>query len=264
MPPSSPLPLRYITSLVAQQIDDILMSPFRGGFTLDQLVELAGQACAQALARTFPLSRGKEDGGKTFRKVLVAAGPGNQGLDGLVAARHLAHFGYQTVVYLPKPGSKPLSAALLKQVQNLDLPVVSSLEDFEKELERADCVLDALFGFNFRPPLREPFTAVLPLLSRTKVPILSVDIPSGWDVSLGPLPSSVTSFPALRPYALISLTAPKEGARFFGGGKHWLGGRFIPPAMDTQFELNLPAYPAIDGIVEIEALGEKQPKEDLI
>lgn len=65
------------------------MSPFRGGFTLDQLVELAGQACAQALARTFPLSRGKEDGGKTFRKVLVAAGPGNQGLDGLVAARHL-------------------------------------------------------------------------------------------------------------------------------------------------------------------------------
>lgn len=35
-------------------------------------------------------------------------------------------------------------------------------------------------------------------------------------------------------------------------------------AMDNQFELNLPAYPAIDGIVEIEALGEKQPKEDLI
>jgi len=45
-----------------------------------------------------------------------------------------------------QPGSKPLSFALLKQVQNLSLPVFSSLEDFEKELGRADCVLDALFG----------------------------------------------------------------------------------------------------------------------
>ena len=60
----------------------------KGAFSLDQLMELAGLACATAVGRTFPLS--------SHPRVLVACGPGNQGGDGLVAARHLCTFTFRT------------------------------------------------------------------------------------------------------------------------------------------------------------------------
>jgi NAD(P)H-hydrate epimerase len=52
-----------------------------GAFSVDQLMELAGLACAQVLARVYDKER--------YPRVLVCCGPGNQGGDGLVAARHL-------------------------------------------------------------------------------------------------------------------------------------------------------------------------------
>jgi NAD(P)H-hydrate repair Nnr-like enzyme with NAD(P)H-hydrate epimerase domain len=56
------------------------------GFSIDQLMELAGLSVAASLADVYPPD--------TLLRVLVLAGPGNNGGDGLVAARHLAHWGY--------------------------------------------------------------------------------------------------------------------------------------------------------------------------
>ncbi|KAF8626885.1 hypothetical protein AX15_004645, partial [Amanita polypyramis BW_CC] len=72
--------MRYLTAKLAQQIDEELMST-AGAFSLDQLMELAGLACAQALAKVYNREK--------YPRVLVCCGPGNQGGDGLVAARHL-------------------------------------------------------------------------------------------------------------------------------------------------------------------------------
>jgi len=47
------------------------------------------------------------------------------------------------------------------------------------------------------------------------------------------------------------LTAPKEGVKSFQG-RHFLGGRFVPPDMDKKFELNLPPYHGIDQVVELQ------------
>ena len=67
----------------AQQLDEELMGPL--GFSVDQLMELAGLSVASAASTEYPPS--------THPRVLVVAGPGNNGGDGLVAARHLHHFG---------------------------------------------------------------------------------------------------------------------------------------------------------------------------
>jgi NAD(P)H-hydrate epimerase len=72
-----------------------------GAFSLDQLMELAGLACAQALATAYPLKKSVADT-PSNRRVLVCCGPGNQGGDGLVAARHLSMFGYSPTIFLPK------------------------------------------------------------------------------------------------------------------------------------------------------------------
>ncbi len=73
----------------AISLDEELMGPL--GFSVDQLMELAGLSVASAVLAEFPPS--------THRRVLVIAGPGNNGGDGLVAARHLYHFGYQVEVW---------------------------------------------------------------------------------------------------------------------------------------------------------------------
>lgn len=69
-------------------IDDELMGPL--GFSIFQLMELAGLSVASAIATEYPKEK--------FMRVLVLAGPGNNGGDGLVAARHLSHFGYDVKV----------------------------------------------------------------------------------------------------------------------------------------------------------------------
>lgn len=80
-------------------IDEELMGPL--GFSVDQLMELAGLSVACSITSEYPAA--------THKRVLVIAGPGNNGGDGLVAARHLFHFGYSVQVCLPVSTPGPLS-----------------------------------------------------------------------------------------------------------------------------------------------------------
>ncbi|KAF9053064.1 YjeF N-terminal domain-containing protein [Panaeolus papilionaceus] len=231
--------LRFLTSKLAQQIDEELMS-VAGAYSIDQLMELAGLACAQTLSEVYH----KE----TYPRVLVCCGPGNQGGDGLVAARHLGMFGYKPTVYMPKPGSKDIYKRLEKQCQNMDIPIIppsNDVAELRKALHDSDVILDAIFGFSFKPPIRQPFDQVLSLLNESRLPMVSVDIPSGWDVECGN-----DSGVGLIPDVLISLTAPKLGVKDFMG-RHFLGGRFVPKYLEDKYELNLPQYPGSSQIVEL-------------
>ncbi|KAF7303794.1 NAD(P)H-hydrate epimerase [Mycena indigotica] len=247
--------LRYLSARLAQQIDDELMNA-AGAFSLDQvltqytqpspyltlkLMELAGLACAQTLSTVYPDN-------KRFNRVLVCCGPGNQGGDGLVAARHLAMFGYKPSIYMPKPGSKDIYQRLHTQCKNLDIP---TLDDLPAALKTSDVILDAIFGFSFKGPIRAPFDTALPLISSSGLPIVSVDIPSGWDVEAGN-----NAGVGLDPDVLISLTAPKEGVKSFRG-RHFLGGRFVPKALVERHQLNLPTYPGHAQVVDITEISQK-------
>ncbi|KAI8057690.1 YjeF N-terminal domain-containing protein [Syncephalis plumigaleata] len=230
--------LRYLTQQLAQQIDTELMNPEIGGFAVEQLMELAGLSVAQSIAKEYAT--------KQYPRVLVCCGPGNNGGDGLVCARHLVHFGYQPVVYYPKPGRHQLFQQLVRQCRNLSIPIADDAP--QRMVNEADIIVDSVFGFSFNGSVREPFTQVINLFRTTKLPIVSVDIPSGWDVEQGCRSLGDQTF---QPDMLVSLTAPKQGARTFQGRFHYLGGRFIPPEMAKQYELNLPDYPGTDQCVRL-------------
>jgi hypothetical protein len=50
---------------------------------------------------------------------------------------------------------------------------------------------------------------------------------------------------------LVSLTAPKLAAKTFMGPHHYLGGRFVPPAIAAKYALTLPPYPGTAQCVRI-------------
>ncbi len=95
---------------------------------------------------------------------------------------------------------------------------------------------------------RPDFAEVLKRLSQTSIPVASIDIPSGWNVETGPEPGPG----AIHPDTLISLTAPKLCSAKFSGKHHFLGGRFVPKAMEAKYKLNLPKYPGLESCVRLE------------
>lgn len=68
---------------------------------------------------------------------------------------------------------------LQTQCNNMEIPTINSERDLETSLANSDVILDAIFGFSFQPPIRAPFDTALQLISSSKLPIVSVDVPSG-------------------------------------------------------------------------------------
>lgn len=92
---------KTLSAKAAAQLDKELMST--GAFSIDQLMELAGLAVAKAIYKQYPPQKPT----LPLQKVLVLVGPGNNGGDGLVAARHLKTWGaYEPIIYYPKKSTK--------------------------------------------------------------------------------------------------------------------------------------------------------------
>ncbi|CAN8100503.1 unnamed protein product [Discula destructiva] len=233
--------LKFLGAKAAAALDKELMSS--GAFSIDQLMELAGLSVSQAVYRVQPPSKG--------RRVLVACGPGNNGGDGLVAARHLFQYGYRPTIYYPKRSKNELYHRLAKQLEDLD---IAFTDDFPAAMESTDHIVDAVFGFSFSGEVREPFPAVIQAMEETKLPVTSVDAPSSWNIEDGPPKQGLGS--TFQPAALISLTAPKPLVKFFNG-RHFIGGRFVSPAIAKKYDFDVPEYQGIDQIVEVGTDGQK-------
>ncbi|KAI6085239.1 YjeF N-terminal domain-like protein [Hypoxylon rubiginosum] len=232
---------KTLSSKAAAALDKELMST--GAFSIDQLMELAGLSVSQVVYRVHPPNKGN--------RVLVACGPGNNGGDGLVAARHLRHYGYQPTIYYPKQSKNELYQRLAKQLEDLDVPFV---DDFPTAINSTDHIVDAVFGFSFSGEVREPFPAVIRAMEETKLPVTSVDAPSSWNIETGPPESGLGS--KFNPEFLISLTAPKPLVKHFKG-RHFVGGRFVSPAIAKKYDFEIPEYQGIDQIVEVGPGGQR-------
>lgn len=238
--------VKFLSQKEAQGIDEELFSEY--AYSVDQLMELAGHSCAVAFTKAYPrVSLERNEGA-----VLVICGPGNNGGDGLVCARHLRLFGYNPTVFYPKRTNKQLYQNLTKQCQKMDIPFLSFLPSEPQLVANAyNVIVDALFGFSFKGPVRPEFSSIIDIMMKSQLPILSIDVPSGWDVENGD-PNGI------QPEVLVSLTAPKLCARLFTGKHHFLGGRFVPPELATKYELNLPPYPGTEPVLELPVPGADQ------
>jgi hydroxyethylthiazole kinase-like uncharacterized protein yjeF len=161
-----------------------------GGMTTETLMEAAGRAVARAIQARFRPCR-----------VLVLAGPGNNGGDGYVAARYLEQAGWPVAIAALAPPS-PGSAAAVAAARWRGLMVPFS----EHEAARAGLLVDALFGAGLTRPLAP---SVIEVLQAVHAPMVAVDVPSGLDGATGqvlgfaPQAALTISFFRLKPAHLL-------------------------------------------------------------
>ena len=171
-------------------------------------MERAGLAVAHAAADLA--------GGAYGRRAVVVCGKGNNGGDGLVAARHLAAWGMGVaVLLLPDPSTlrEPAAANFHRLGRVRTLPFSESA--LTRELGRADVAIDGIFGTGFRGLADGQQAAAIDILNKSRVPVVAVDIPSGVEADTGMVRGS-----AVRAAATVTFGAPKIGALLFPGAAH--------------------------------------------
>jgi len=183
------------------------------GVSGERLMEHAGSAVGAA-ARALAAVAGRSDVGP----VLVLAGPGNNGGDGLVAARWLARAGIDSVVVLVGSAPRPTTPDAernwdrldaLDRVRRIHASAARDLHILERGIERTAVVIDALLGTGVWGVLREPIRSAVELCRKARaagVPVLAVDTPTGVDLSSGELTD-----PVVRADVTVTFHRPKTG-----------------------------------------------------
>ena len=216
----------YINAETSANVDKELMGAYN--YSIDQLMEIAGLTVAKVVNQEFIKSTKN-------CKILTLCGPGNNGGDGLVASRYLKEFGNEVdILYQKKNTKNALYTRLITQCENYEIKISEKIydnkEDYEKIFKNYDIIVDALFGFSFKGEIRQPFKTIIEAMKKFENKIISVDIPSGFDIDKGNI------FDTFIPKGLISLTLPKLCSKTFKG-EHFLGGRFVPKKLFEKFNI---------------------------
>ncbi|MDJ0270477.1 MAG: NAD(P)H-hydrate epimerase [Aigarchaeota archaeon] len=198
------------------------------------LMENAGAAVCRTVVERAHGVEGK--------RILVLCGSGNNGGDGMAAARHLASLGAQiTIILLSTPDKIKTEEARTnyKAVANMPLSIrlitVKSAEELEEHsnlFQEADVVIDAMLGTGVRGKLSDVFARAIKLSNETNALRVAVDVPTGLDPDTGAgdiifEPHVIVTFHAYKPalhnmsekVVLSSIGIPPEAEMLAGPGQ---------------------------------------------
>jgi ADP-dependent NAD(P)H-hydrate dehydratase / NAD(P)H-hydrate epimerase len=214
--------------VTVEQMRELERRSEEAGVSTATLMENAGLAVAQEVWMLL--------GSLDERRILALCGPGNNGGDGLVAARHLFEWGAQVAVYLlaPRDPDDPNLAEIVAR----EIPVTVASEDqgletLEGLLGAAECVIDALLGTGRARPIEGTLAEVMRRLETARQRpvrprLVAVDLPTGVDADSGaadPL--------TVRADLTVALGFPKVG--LYGGASADYTGRI------QEVEIGIPA-----------------------
>ncbi|MFL5778412.1 MAG: NAD(P)H-hydrate epimerase [Chloroflexota bacterium] len=192
------------------------------GVREERLMEHAGTAVAAAV-RALAVDTDRWGHGP----ILILAGPGNNGGDGLVAARRLANAGARVVVVLVGPDARPRGASSARNwdriardrgIEKIHAPMTRDIATLGQGVDRVSVVVDALLGTGVTGDLREPIRSAVELIAKARsggVPVVAVDTPTAVDLSSGQ-----PSQPAVTADLTVTFHRPKTGLVTRRGAAH--------------------------------------------
>jgi ADP-dependent NAD(P)H-hydrate dehydratase / NAD(P)H-hydrate epimerase len=196
--------MKLVTSAEMRELEAAAVA---AGTSERQMMEEAGLAVAQEAWMLLGTLEG--------RRIVALVGPGNNGGDGLVAARHLSDWGAEVAVYLPR---KRRDETLLEEIREREIAVGAGEDDpdytsLEGWLSAADLVIDALLGIGQKRPFdpAEPLAEALKRLAAarkgyTPPKLVAVDVPTGMNADSG-----ATDDLTVTPDITITFGLPKVG-----------------------------------------------------
>ncbi|MFH0799749.1 MAG: NAD(P)H-hydrate dehydratase [Pseudomonadota bacterium] len=194
--------MKLVTSKQMRGLDRAAIE--KHGIASLDLMERAGRGVAKAVASLTPPEKGT---------VAIIAGRGNNGGDGLVAARHLISMGYEVAVWL-LAGPSDLSPDARANWELLaplttHLFTIADIAEFNSRLpliERSCLIVDAILGTGLDRDVAGLPAAAIAAINAAGIPVVSVDIPSGLSADTGkPLGAAV------RAAATVTFGLPKMG-----------------------------------------------------
>lgn len=221
--------MKLIASAAMKKVDTKAIGEM--GIPEAVLIENAGRAVADAALELL--------GNPREKRVILLIGKGNNGGDGLAAARFLLKRGaLVTLVLAEAPESFGPGAALQYKIcQSFPFTILRWEKDQNEVLQacaQGDLFIDALLGTSFHGKVREPIRSLLETLQMVPVPVLAVDIPSGVEADHG-----YTDM-ALHARATVTMIAPKPGLYLYPGagytGKIILADLNTPPSLVLEAE----------------------------
>lgn len=198
--------LAWITETDMVEVDRVMIEDLR--IELLQMMENAGRNLARlVLDLTVP------------SRVAVAAGSGGNGGGGLVAARHLANAGVDVVVTTTRP-LEEMSAAAGHQLEIVQRMGVAT----SPEVVVADVTIDAVIGYSLRDAPTGRSAVLIGQVNDAASSVISLDTPSGLNVTTGAMPGAVVGADAT-----LTLALPKVGLRSASSvGDLYLGDISVP------------------------------------
>ncbi|HWR70131.1 MAG TPA: NAD(P)H-hydrate dehydratase [Dehalococcoidia bacterium] len=177
------------------------------GLPSEVLMENAGLAVAQHTKAWL--------GSVLGRRFLVLAGPGNNGGDGLVVARHLQDWGANVTIFSPSPRAE--SDANLQLCRHREIDVLESGASLHSLLSLTEVVIDAFFGTGKSRPLDGDFKQSLLKVKEARaknkhLKVIALDLPSGLDADTGAVDDACVAADLT-----ITLGYPKHGLFLFPG-----------------------------------------------
>lgn len=195
--------LPLVTALEMREIDRKAAEVF-GTPTLD-LMENAGKGLAKVIQKHYPATK----------RVAIFCGKGNNGGDGLVAARYLS--GKANVVVFLLCGKNEISGNARVNLDKFKgkLFEITEEEEFKKTISgaaKADIIVDAILGTGLKSELSLPYRSIVEGINSLGKRVIAVDIPSGIDSDTGQIMGA-----AVKAEMTITFGIPKVGLYLFPG-----------------------------------------------